>query len=182
MSSQASENSCRTCNQCFIPDFLSTDHHIPAEIIDLDLFYPFWGKLGLFFQIPVVCLWHELWTTNHEPWTIILALFGFVFRRPKPLKITKISINLYHYWINNILPILTLALFCKKSIRAQGHKCIKIPNSFCLITFAFHNIGFDWVCFYQVSNPFISSYPLIIIDLTLIWTLPKLGLFFQTYS
>ena len=40
-----------------------------------------------------------------------LALFGFVFRYPKPSKIIKISINPYCYWISGILPILTLALF-----------------------------------------------------------------------
>jgi hypothetical protein len=63
------------------------------------------GKLGLFFQTPFRR------TQNVERSTKNLALFGFVFRQPKPLKIAMILINLCYQWINIILPILTLALF-----------------------------------------------------------------------
>ena len=68
-------------------------------------------KLALFFQIA-----HQRNSgfTLIFPFAFLLLPFpkiGFVFHRPKPLKIAKYPINLYYHLTNAILSILTLALF-----------------------------------------------------------------------
>jgi hypothetical protein len=92
MSSQAPENSCRACNISFIPDFVLTDHNIPAAIVARRPLYPFGGNLALFFQF------HPRNTQHAELGTNKLALFfqkGFTGKPPDLL----LPINYFNIYL-----------------------------------------------------------------------------------